>query len=174
MIRRAALQALEQVQQILKAFEALPPPEADALYVEAAAGRHLRHVFDHYHALRAGLESGCIDYNERRRESAEESCRKAASAQLEALVLWVLSAEIGNRAVTILSEVDCDETASMAFDSNLHRELLYVFNHSIHHAAHIRLALQQRGMTLPGNIGIAPCTATWHRQLDGTEAPCAP
>lgn len=174
MMKRAVHQALLQVSQILEAFDPLPSAQADALYTDSMTGRHLRHVFDHFHALRAGLATGCIDYNVRHRDSVEEICRHAAIEKLEDLELWLMSAELNNREMTILSEVDCTQASTMRFDTNLDRELLYVLNHTIHHAAHIRLALQHRGLTLPTHIGIAPCTASFQRQNASVEAPCAP
>ncbi len=173
MIRRAMLQALDQLSQILEAFQTLPPEQADALYRDSGAGRHLRHAFDHYHALRDGIGSGLVDYNQRRRDSAEERCRLAARQQIEALTLWLLAQDMANLSLRMVSEIDCSETETMRFDSNLHRELHYVLNHSIHHAAHIRLALLQRGLLLPEHIGIAPCTATWQRQQRVIDSACA-
>lgn len=64
----------------------------------------------------------------------------------------------------ITSEIDCLTTLTQKFRSNVAREALYLINHTIHHAAYIRLLLKGCGIELASHIGIAPCTATFQRE----------
>jgi uncharacterized damage-inducible protein DinB len=165
-IRLALNESLEQLSQILKALSKVPDALADNVYVEANIGKHLRHNFDHLNALKSGLQSGTVDYNHRTRDSAVERDRLLAAQQLSALQLWVDTGDLSNRALSVTSEISCNNMQNMTFTSNLHREILYMINHTIHHAAHIKLLLLQYGIELPESIGLAPGTATHLRQLD--------
>ncbi|MCB1665488.1 MAG: hypothetical protein KDI28_06885 [Pseudomonadales bacterium] len=174
MMRTALSNALDQLQLILTELNRLPTQLGNEVYLDANVGRHLRHVLDHAEALKQALDTGLVDYDQRDRGNAVETDRLMAMQQLSLLRLWVQTEDLDNRRIAVASEIDCDNTQRMQFDSNLHREILYVINHTIHHAAHIKLALKQFGIALPDAIGIAPGTAT-HLRRSGADAasPCA-
>lgn len=174
MMRTALSNALDQLQLILTELNRLPTQLGNEVYLDANVGRHLRHVLDHAEALKQALDTGLVDYDQRDRGNAVETDRLMAMQQLSLLRLWVQTEDLDNRRIAVASEIDCDNTQRMQFDSNLHREILNVINHTIHHAAHIKLALKQFGIALPDAIGIAPGTAT-HLRRSGADAasPCA-
>lgn len=163
MMRTALTQALAQCSAILETLATLPAPLANSVYVDASIGRHLRHVLDHTLALKEGLTSELVDYDLRHRGSEIENDRLVATAQFSVINLWVQTEDFANRPVSVASEIDCNVSHRMQFESNLHREILYVINHTIHHAAHIKLALSHFGVSLPENIGIAPGTDSFNR-----------
>ncbi|MDT8341889.1 MAG: hypothetical protein RQ751_10285 [Longimicrobiales bacterium] len=161
---RPVVNALAQVGEILDVALALPAAERKRFYADAGAGRHVRHILDHVLALRAGLEAGVLDYNRRNRDAPIERDPQAARRQLEDLVAW-LEAE-GDLAgpITVLSEIDVDSTRDATLSSTVERELLYIINHTIHHAAYLRLLGEHRGLAFPDHIGLAPATASYMRR----------
>jgi hypothetical protein len=170
MMRTALASALSQLDEVLMELEHLPRQLADNVYLEANIGRHLRHVFDHLLAIKEATEVGLVDYDKRDRGNEVETDRMMASQRLSLLRLWIQTEDFENRKIAVASEIDCENTQRMEFDSNLHREILYVINHTIHHAAHIKLALAQYGIALPDHIGIAPGTASFNRQSSQDDA----
>lgn len=177
-MRTALVCALQQLSDILSELEQMPRQLADNVYVEAGVGRHMRHAFDHLLAIKRAVggttNNAMVDYDKRDRGNAIETDRLMASQQLSLLRLWIQTEDLDNRKVAVASEIDCDTTQRMRFESNLHREILYVINHTIHHAAHIKIVLSQYGISLPENIGVAPGTATFNRHSsDGEDTPCA-
>ena len=174
MMRTALANALEQLNDILVELERMPTQLADNVYREANIGQHMRHVFDHMLAIRLAIQEGLVDYDRRERGNEVETDRLMASQQLSLLRLWIQTEDFDNHKVSVASEIDCENTQRMHFDSNLNREILYVINHSIHHAAHIKLLLEQFGINLPAHIGIAPGTASFNRHSERDEnSPCA-
>ena len=163
MMRTALANALEQLNEILVELEKMPRQLADNVYREGNIGQHMRHVFDHMLAIKFAIADGVVDYDKRDRGNEVETDRLMASQQLSLLSLWIKTEDFDNHRVAVISEIDCDNTQRMRFDSNLNREILYVINHTIHHAAHIKLVLAQFGITLPAHIGIAPGTASFNR-----------
>lgn len=170
MMRTAFSQALTQCTAVLTALEKLPTPLADSLYTDANVGQHLRHVLDHTLALKESFSTKLVDYDKRHRGSEVETNRLVASQQFLLINRWIRTEIFDNRTLTVASEIDCDASHRMLFESNLHREILYIINHTIHHAAHIKLALDQFGVTLPEEIGIAPGTASFNRSAKDSEA----
>ncbi len=129
---------------------------------------HVRHVIDHVQAFLTGLQTGEIDYNVRHRNSPGETDPDFAAAQLLAIMSECEALENLNCAppeeLLVTSEIDCLTTHTEKFRSNVAREVLYLINHTIHHAAYIRLLLKGCGIELASHIGIAPCTATFQRE----------
>lgn len=173
MLREALLQSLDQIRRILDRLDALASPDGGWLYAETGIGRHLRHINDHFLALIEGGEAGWVDYNRRHRDSPVECDLQAGRDQLEGILDWCRETELEERSLRIVSEIDCRASHSLSFESNLSRELLYLINHTIHHAAYIRLRLAQEGVELPPDIGLAPGTASYLRDLEQART-CAP
>lgn len=174
MMRTALANSLEQLNDILVELEQMPGQLADSVYREANVGQHIRHVFDHMLAIKLAVEEGVVDYDKRDRGNEVETDRLMASQQLSLLRLWIQTEDFDDRRVSVASEIDCANTKRMHFDSNLNREILYVINHTIHHAAHIKLVLAQFGINLPAHIGVAPGTASFNRHSTQNEStPCA-
>ncbi len=165
MLLEALAQAAGQAQSVVLAIAALPDGLQMRLYQQAGIGRHIRHITDHFLCLRSGLATREIDYNQRNRHSSVERDPLAAQAQIAELIAWsraLASADIAC-AVTVRAEILFDRTVEDTFASTFRREILYLINHTIHHAAYIKLLAAREGLELPAQIGIAPCTATFQR-----------
>jgi len=66
-------------------------------------------------------------------------------------------------ALRVRSEICCDQEISLEFESNLARELLYLINHTIHHAAYMKLIAEKNGVDIEDTVGLAPSTSTFLR-----------
>lgn len=166
MLLEALAQAAGQAQTIVLTIAAQPDAMQVRLYQQAGIGRHIRHITDHFLCVRHGLETREIDYNLRNRHSLVERDPMAAHAQIGNLIEWcaaLTDADIGH-AVTVRAEILFDRTVEETFASTFRRELLYLINHTIHHAAFVRLLAAREGLVLPAEIGIAPSTASFQRQ----------
>lgn len=165
MLLEALAQAAAQARSIVLAIDAQPEAVQTRLYAETGIGRHIRHITDHFLCLRNGLAAREIDYNQRNRDSAVEHDPLAALAHIDELIAWSigLAAVDITVAVTVRAEILFDRTVEECFDSTYRREILYLVNHTIHHAAYIKLLAAREGLELPAQIGIAPCTASFQR-----------
>lgn len=173
MLRNPMINALSQVESILDVTISLPLPLQRAFYVEEGAGRHIRHILDHLLALREGMESGILDYNRRNRESIIERDPQAATQQLQELRAWLEQQGKFEGSIEIISEADVGSTVNIEMPSTVQREVLYIINHTIHHAAHIKLMGKHMGIEFPEHIGLAPATATYFRRGGPACAPSA-
>jgi uncharacterized damage-inducible protein DinB len=164
MLHKALIHSLAQLLIVFRELENYSAEEADELYQKTAAGRHVRHVNDHFIALQNGLKQGRVDYNQRHRNSLVETDRQAGRQQVESILHWCKNFSSGDCHLIVISEIDCLQTCNAQFESTLNRELLYLINHTIHHAAHIKLLLSHAGVNLPDHIGLAPGTASFVRE----------
>lgn len=157
---------LEAVDQVLATIDALSDDQyRDRVDGRSQPGSHVRHILDHYHALREGLLTGTVDFDKRRRECAAESDRAVARQDLNAVKQWLCALPTEPMALRVKSEVSVRDCCSVIIDSDTQRELLYVLNHTIHHMAYVALLLQMNGVSVDKEIGLAPATATHLRAV---------
>ena len=163
----ASIEALEQVRSIIVAV-AKASGSSGNLYAASGIGPHVRHVADHFRAFQAGTRSGTVNYNVRRRECALERRSDLARLEIENIIRWlqvVIATEIP---LSVESEISCSHTENAQFQSNTSRELLYLINHTIHHAAYAALLVRQHGVIADASVGYAPSTASYLRDINET------
>jgi uncharacterized damage-inducible protein DinB len=169
MLFNATKTALQQIIGVIEVIQSLSPIKNDYLYKECNIGKHIRHISDHFLALKHGMNTKLVDYNNRNRGTEIESSCDAALLQIQQLIAWLETSEANDNSIDldqeikIFSEIDCLKTQNMTFSSNIAREFLYLINHTIHHAAHITIIAKQNGVKIPLNTGMAPCTRTFLR-----------
>ena len=158
MLHKTLHGALDQIGQVI---ETLARSQAhQTLYAELGVGRHVRHVADHLQAFVDGAIKHRVDFNFRTRESETERSTAAALLRIQTLQkqLDALRQLPLDHALVIVSEISFDASLSRTFQSTVAREILYLINHTIHHAAYIKLMLAPHQVELPAHIGLAPCT----------------
>jgi hypothetical protein len=126
----------------------------------ASIGMHYRHVLEHFRCLLEGMESGRVDYDERRRSSElEGSVDEAILAtdslmeQFRTLPTEALQRECGVR-YSLGGADDQPEDARSTFG----REVMFCVGHATHHYALMKPLFAQLGVDLPFEFGVAPST----------------
>jgi len=155
---------IEAVDQALELIGSL----SDLAYQARVDGRsqpgaHIRHILDHYQALRDGFASGLVDYDSRSRQSEVETNRSIAQQELLVTKQWLQTLDSKTSSLQVKSEVSLCECCTVTIDSDQARELLYVLNHTVHHMAYVALLLKFNGIVVNDTIGMAPATASHHR-----------
>ncbi len=143
----------------------------------ASAGKHMRHILDHYTRFFDGLASGQIFYDARDRDPRIETDRQFAVATIRATRdrLATLKKRLGEDrqlAKQPLTARLCTSTAApRARDvpTSLERELIFLHGHTTHHYAIIAALLKMLELPVSADFGIAPSTLVYEEQLE-----CAP
>ncbi|EJI1277639.1 hypothetical protein NDZ80_000991 [Vibrio vulnificus] len=165
MLLNSTLIALKQITTILTLLESQPRDKQEQLFVEQRIGAHIRHVHDHFRSLFIGLKTGIVDYNLRNRESMEEVDLPISLSENKHILNQLERLNVEASRIEIISEINCHATESLQMTSSVERELLYLINHTIHHAAIIKHMMDNACVSCPPEIGLAPGTATYYRQL---------
>ena len=161
-LHEVAIEALNQVASLINSVES-SSGTTENLYATSGVGVHVRHVADHFRAFQAGITSGIVDYNVRRRECELERQSDLGLLEIQNLITWLQTAALGEASVTVVSEISCLQTETERFQSNTNRELLYLANHTIHPAAYAALLARQYGVAPAVGVGHAPATASYLR-----------
>ena len=132
----------------------------------SSCGSHIRHIIDHYLAIKVGASTGLIDYDVRSRGEEVESNRLIAIEMLSEIANWInsLSVEDLNNQISISTEVSISKKETHSFSSSLGRELIFAASHAIHHYAIITQISTQLKTKTPEGFGIAPATSSFLRE----------
>lgn len=131
----------------------------------ATLGQHFRHIIDFYLSLLRDIPSGTVDYGRRERDLRLETDPAFAKNTLQALQERVESLNEENllRVRTEFSDQPGAERPEVS--SSVGRELMYAYDHALHHLAIIRIGLEslRPDLTLAEELGVAPSTLKHQR-----------
>lgn len=160
------LETVQQARQFLldmtsESYQAVIKP-----HFASSAGAHMRHILDHYSALKDGLACGLVNYNKRNRHSDAESCPNIALQMWQEIELWLkdVSQLDADLVIDIVCETSINETKNNQTKSTLARELVFVSSHAIHHFSLLAVINSLLGNIDESDFGIAPSTASYRRQ----------
>lgn len=129
-------------------------------------GKHVRHMLDHFAAALAAVDEPevPIDYDHRRRDVPEETCRRAAGSRIDAVraVLGRVDARLAARPVQVTIMLAADGACTL-LGSTLSREVAFAAHHATHHYAMIGAICREHGVPVPEGFGKAPATLNHER-----------
>lgn len=135
--------------------------------VEATSsiGAHMRHILDRYYCFFAGIQSGVIDYDARKRDKSIEENIEAASFALTSLSRrfdGLKLEKVLGQTVEVRESVH-PECPLAQIPSTFDRELMGLISHSTHHLAIIALVAKSLGYEIGDDFGKAPSTIVYER-----------
>lgn len=133
----------------------------------SSIGAHTRHIIEFYHGFFKGLNSGVINYDERKRATALEKHRRSAIASVQAImeVLAQIPSTHGDQpSFTLKARVD-NSSVEIDMPTCISRELVFLQNHSTHHMALISLLLTSFQQKAPCDFGVATSTRVHREKL---------
>lgn len=125
----------------------------------ASIGQHFRHILEFYYCLIEALDTGMVNYDNRKRNKQIETNPSAAKTAIDNIIS-VLDSGMECTDLTLLGSFGVMGDQVVSISSSVYRELAYNLEHSIHHQALIKVGLKEQGMECligPG-FGVAPAT----------------
>jgi len=129
-------------------------------------GSQIRHCLDHVAAVLAGVQTGRIDYESRRRGTTLETHRTealAALGDLQARLQGLVAIDL-ERPVRVIDRLT-PNGEPLEFGSTVGREIAFVISHTTHHNALIAAMVRTLGHTVPERFGFAASTITFLDRL---------
>ena len=124
----------------------------------ASIGAHTRHIIELYQCLLEGYDKGEICYDKRKRNKQIEQDEQFAVQCIRAILTGL---EKHDKELIVEYELRNNQ---MRFVSNYARELMYNLEHTIHHQALIRVAIEStQALELPSEFGVAPSTLEYRK-----------
>jgi len=126
-------------------------------------GGHWRHALSMCQVFLEEYPSSMICYGNRKRDLEVENQRVAGITKGQAVWDALFAMPLKEKWLTVRGE------RGEVFATSIGRELEYLYTHTIHHEAIMRIILQQHGIAHHPHFGIAP--STLRASLDGTNEP---
>lgn len=153
----ALLTAVQQINQVI--FRLAPSMYHQPLqeFDGSSLGQHFRHILEFFQCLEDGVQSGTVDYAARNRNPLYETNPEIASAAFEAFSHALPQFDLA-QAVQVRAEFGSDNRP--CYDSTVGRELLFVYDHAIHHLAIIKIGLicHFPEISIDKDLGVSPST----------------
>lgn len=154
-------QTLGELQSVLLLMDDKQFSTPLRIFSESSIGMHARHILEFYQCLlRQYHKKQVINYDKRKRDIMLQSNLEYFTLTVNNIIetLGTLDKDSLNQPLSITSD-DEVETA-MPINSSLGRELQYNLEHTIHHAAFIKIGVLSLlpDAALPKTFGVAPST----------------
>lgn len=166
-IERQAAGLLAELAQFVEALPLQLYQAVPTTFSQSSVGKHIRHGLDHFDLLRAGIESGLIDYDQRQRDETTEFQPEVAISRVREIATWLERSELPLRhELQVRALADSSESKqSIAYlRSSVERELHFVTSHLIHHMGIIRILVELGGMKVPDPFGKAVSTVAHEKK----------
>jgi len=162
---------LKEIKSLLQRIPAVLYTKEKELLSGSTIGQHFRHIIEFYTCLEKGLKTGIVSYDERERNVLLEN-HTAYSICIIDKISHFLSWIKDDCSLSLKGNYSDNTEERTSFQSSLFRELAYALDHTVHHLAIIKIALQEEEdvIEIDENFGIAPSTIRFRKErLDYNE-----
>jgi hypothetical protein len=122
----------------------------------ATIGQHVRHIIELFICLENGYNRGTVNYDKRRRDVGIETDKNFAGSLLKSIYL---NLEKPNKPLILEACFDELVTEPLTIETNYYREIAYNLEHTVHHMAMIRIAINEvSNIQLTHGFGVASST----------------
>lgn len=156
-VKQAILAVVQQINLVLEQMEPHEYRQQLTEFEGSTLGQHFRHILEFFQCLEQGIHQGTIDYAARERNLLYEDNPRLTAAAFSAFA-DALSLFRSSDAVDIRAEFGGQERPS--YTSTVGRELMFVYDHAIHHLAIIKIGLrcQFPHIRSDKDLGVSPST----------------
>ncbi len=162
---------IEQMIDLLNKIDETSYAKPLKLFNGSTIGQHFRHILDFYSCLLKGVKEGRIDYAKRERDVLIETKPEYAKDIFNTILLQS-SQLVENVLIEIVADFSSElNEARPVVPSSVARELMYAYDHAVHHLAMIKMGLKETCPTIEVNkeIGVAPSTVKHWKQAGITD-----
>ena len=153
----------KQLQQVLQQLDNTQyTQEIDLL--AATIGKHTRHIVNFYESLASKNTNLTLSYDNRKREALLETNIDFLLNRFEKTIA-AFDCLDEEETIMLVSNFNVANNDDYALKTSMGRELLYAFEHAVHHMAIIKIGLQYAfpEVEIDANFGIAPSTIKYRK-----------
>lgn len=157
-----------QIAGLLRTVDAAAYARPIALFEGSTLGQHVRHIVDFYHCLLRGIDQGCVDYSARERDPLVERDPVEALRSLDEICRRVERLP-ETKPVEVQADFSADRREGRSrLQSTVGRELLFAYDHAVHHLAIIRIGIRADfpHLKVAEELGVAPATLKYREKTE--------
>lgn len=164
--RQGTIIISEQVTDLLDLMSNENYSQSLSTFNGSSIGQHIRHIIDFYLCLINGLEDCDINYDKRERNPNIEIDCVTAKTLMKRIAQKIQQVKV-KQSVKVCSSFVVDENEPLiSLSSSVGRELMYAYDHAIHHLAMIKIGMQIHypEIKISKDLGVAPSTLKYRKQ----------
>jgi len=164
--RKGTQVIVDQVADLLNLMTNEQYSQALPTFNRSSIGQHIRHIIDFYLCLVNDSAELYINYDERERNPNIETDCLTAKSLLEIIAQKVQNMDLEQQVMVCSSLVADQNEELISITSSIGRELMYAYDHAIHHLAMIKIGMQIHfpEILISQDLGVAPSTLKFRKQ----------
>ncbi len=155
---------VRQIDELLLQIPTATYGQALPIFNGSSMGQHFRHILNFYECVLQSSRGTTIDYALRERDIRIETDPSYARSAYTRMLAQLEELQ-ETQAIHVLGDFHAGSEQRQPVPSSVGRELLYAFDHAVHHLAIIRIGLRTLdiSVSVDDNVGVAPSTVR-HRE----------
>lgn len=152
---------LLQLNAVLQQLSDAEYTTPSSLLNNSSVGAHTRHIIELFQSLLNGYNTGTVNYDNRKRDKKIETDRLFAAGLLTTIANEM---DKPNKSLALTGLFAAQDNDELIINTNFYREALYNLEHTIHHMALIRVAINEvSSIKLAENFGVAASTIQYKK-----------
>ena len=137
------------------------------VFSDSSIGSHIRHIHGFYACLIHGAESGVVNYDKRERDLRVETETIYCDENFCSLVPRISELDLQQPVTVLQGMYTSDQAIDSGIASSIGRELIYTFEHAVHHLAIVKMGLRVHfpDFEVDENLGVAPSTIEYRQSV---------
>ena len=163
-------EALHLIDEIIETLDVIPAEAYTSsidLFEGITIGRHFRHVYDFFNCLMTQCEHDHVDYAQRERDIVIETNKDVATKHFSNLKAGISKLE-EDKVLNVYADFAVEDGTRPTVKTTIGRELMYAYDHAVHHLAIIKIGLHSIDPTLPIKKGLGVAASTTFHQYATT------
>ena len=169
--KKGTSQIIEQMIELLEKINVDNYSEQLQLFNGSSIGQHFRHILDFYTCLCNGAIKERVDYAKRERDVLIET-NPLYAVEIFKKIQQTTNELEEERIIEVVADFSSESnTTRPLVKSTVGRELMYAYDHAVHHLAMIKMGLKVVSpcLEIDKNIGVAPSTIKhWNKTPTST------
>lgn len=160
------INVLNQLTQVISQLSNEKYAEPLSIFEGSSIGQHCRHIVEFYQCFFDGVMQNQINYDARKRDYEIETNLDKTIQKIDGIVGQLY--ETSDLEGSISLDVSTSSNALEIIESNAHRELFYLLEHTVHHLALIKIGLISNfnEIEIPKYFGIAASTIQYRESTN--------
>jgi len=160
-IQKAIQNVFRQLSDSLQELSDEEYTQPSDILFKATIGQHVRHIIELFIELDKGYETGCVNYEKRKRDYTIETHKDVAIELLHAIYLQLHKPD---KELLLEANFSEDANETVFIHTNYLREVMYNLEHTVHHMALIRVGINEvSSLTVAKEYGVASSTIKYKK-----------
>ena len=164
-ISEVTVQLLDQLLNVIKQMDGEEYSRPLPIFNGSSIGKHFRHIHDFYACMIECAPKGIIDYCARRRDVNLETMPQMIIERFEQIKEDIKLLDEGKE-VEVFGDFEFNDGSRPNAQSSIGREMLYAYDHGVHHLAIIKLGIRAGfpNVNIDESMGVAASTIRYAKR----------